>query len=424
MAAWVAASVKSSYSRSVRAKGAAARRLTAVELARAAAVALLGLYLAWWVVRIGVVEAEDNPFFAATVAPNHPRVRISLAMAYFLAQGGRVPDENRRAALDALKQAPLADEPFLLAAVDALARRDNARGDRLLEEARRRNPRLRLARLLLLDRYLQEGRVPEAMVEMKSLDNLVAGASTTLIAALAQMVQDPKMAPQMLPLLRREPTLHEAVLESLVASGADEAVVLNVAGSAAQSGKSEPWKASLLSRLIAKGAFASAWDLWKGFTGFREGPEGKGVYDPSFTGLPGPAPFNWDLMSSGPGVAERSRNQGLQVEYYGRDNGNLASQLLMLRPGRYRLSFQTSGDAAGEGSRLLWTIACNPGDASLLQLPVTRVASTPKSFTGTFAVPASGCPTQWLRLAGVSGDVATDQSATISRLSIEAERGG
>jgi hypothetical protein len=374
----------------------------------------------------GVVDAEveDNPFLAATVAPNHPRVHISLAMAYFLLQGGRVPDQSRRAALDALRQAPLADEPFLLAAVDALARGDNGRADRLLEEARRRNPRLRLARLLLLDRYLREGRIPEAVGEMKALDGLVEGANNVLTAGLAQMVQDPKTAPQMTALLRRQPKLHEAVLENLVASGADEAVVLNVAGPAALSGGSEAWKPALLTRLIGKGALGQAWDVWQKFTGYRQGPDGKGVYDGAFAGLPGPAPFNWDLSATSAGAAERNRNHGLQVEYYGRDNGNLASQLLMLRPGRYRLSLRASGNAAGEGSRLAWTIDCNPGDANLLQIPVTGVGSSPKAFAGIFTVPAQGCPSQWLRLVGITGAVAADQNATISGLSIDAEKGG
>ena len=72
---------------------------------------------------------------------------------------------------------------------------------------------------------------------------------------------------------------------------------------------------------------------------------------------------------------------------------------------------------------MVWTIACDPGGASLLQLPVTGVASAHKPFAATFIVPASGCPTQWLRLTGVPGDVATAQSATITALSIDAEAG-
>jgi hypothetical protein len=375
------------------------------------------------VVKTGVVnaEADDNPFVAATVAPNHPRVRLNLAMVYFLLQGGRVPDDRRREALDALKQAPLADEPFLLAGVDALAHGDTKRGDRLLEEARRRDPRLRMARLLLLDRYLREHKIQAAVLEMKALDNLVVGVSGVLTPALARMTQDPETAPEMVPLLRSQPALQEAVLESLATSGASEAALLNVAGPAAHTGRSEPWKGIALSQLVAQNEFDKAWSLWKTFTGFRG--DTKGIYDAGFAGLPGPPPFNWDLTTRGPGAAGLGRNHRLQVDYYGRDNGDLASQLLILRPGRYRFSFRASGDASGEGSRIVWTMTCNPGNSQVLQLPITGVMSVPKRFTAILDVPASGCATQWLKLAGVSGDVEAAQNANISDLSLEPENG-
>jgi hypothetical protein len=380
---------------------------------------LVGLYLAWWVVRIGVVNAigDDDPFDAARLAPNHPQVRISLAMAYFLAQGGRVPDESRRAALNALKQAPLTAQPFFLAAVDAFVHGDDARGDRLLEEARRRDPRFRLTRLLLLDRYLREGRVPEAVVEMKTIDRLVAGATNALTAALAQMAQDPKTAPRMLPLLRRQPTLQEAVLESLVASGADASVVLSVAGPAARSARSAPWQADLLTRLVDKGQYGQARNLWQTFTGTRE-DERYGIYDSEFIGRPGPLPFNWKLATSGVGAAERAPGHSLQVAYYGREKGELASQLLMLRSGPYRLSFRATSDGS-EDSHISWTIVCGPGEHVLLQLPIGSTGTAARQFTGTFIVPSAACPAQWLKLLGVPGDIEASRNVHISGLSIQ-----
>ena len=426
MAAWVAASAKSSYSRSVRADRAGRRRrLTPGALAKAALAALLGLYVAWWVASIGIVQAEeDNPFIAARVAPDHPRVQISLAMVYFYLQGGRVPEERRRAALDALKHAPLADEPYLLAAVNALAAGKNAQGEQMLEEARRRNPRLRMARLLLLDRYLREHKVKESVGEMKALGNLIGGAaSAVLTPALARMAQDPATSAQMVPMLRAEPTLHEAVLENLIVTGADDSVVLNVAGPSARSGGSEPWKSALLSRMVSRHDFAKAWILWESFTGYRDDGAGKGIYDAGFAGLPGTPPFNWELSSGGAGVAERSQVHALQVDYFGRDNGKLAGQLLMLQPGRYRLSFRASGNAPGEGSRLVWAISCEQGNTQLLQLPLTGVASGQKKFAGEFTVPATNCPAQWLTLTGIVGDVETAQEATIAGLAIDREGG-
>ncbi|MDB5693188.1 MAG: hypothetical protein JWO81_2251 [Alphaproteobacteria bacterium] len=377
------------------------------------------LLAAWGVVWTSAVNAEeDNPFAAARVAPSDPRVRIGIAMVYFDLHGGRVPDEQRLAALHALKQEPLADEPFLLAAVPALAAGNGAEGERLLLEARRRNPRLRMARLLLLDRYLRTGRIGDAALEMASLDRLIGGAGAVLVPAMAQMVQDPQLGPKMIPIIASERDLQHAVLQSLAASDADAGLILRVAGdSGLRMADAKDWQGPLLSRLVDRGDLLAALHLWRRFAGDRDASDEKGLYDARFDGLRGPPPFNWILASGGAGAAERNRNGGLQVDYYGRQEGDLARQLLMLKPGRYRFSFTAEGGARGEGSRLIWTLGCQR-ETQLLQLVLKDVASSPKRFAGTFTVPATGCPAQWLTLQGLSGDVASDQSVTIAGLSL------
>lgn len=365
---------------------------------------------------------QDNPFVAATVAPDHPRVRIGLAVTYFELRGGAVPVAEERAALDALKRAPLADEPFLLAGVAALAANDVARGERLLTEARRRNPRLRMARLLLLDRYMRERRIAEAAEEMAALSRLIPGAGTLLTQAVARMVRDPATSTQAIAILRTRPELENAVLEDLAGSDADPNLILGIAGpSLSRAGRATPpWEQPLLERLVARGDLAQALRLWGIFTGLTGQHGDKLLYDRDFRGLPGPPPFNWKFSTGGAGVAERAKG-ALQVAYYGRDDAELASQLLVLPPGRYRLTVHAQGDASGEGSRLAWTVGCDSGGEPLVQLPLTGVASAPRRFGAAFTVPAAGCRAQWLRLKGVSGDVATAQNATISGLSIDRE---
>ena len=90
----------------------------------------------------------------------------------------------------------------------------------------------------------------------------------------------------------------------------------------------------------------------------------------------------------------------------------------MLRPGRYRLAFRAEGDAQGGSSRMVWSVSC--GDTALAQVPVTGVVSAPHAFAASFTVPA-GCPAQWLKLRGVSGDMQTGQTARFSALSVEPE---
>lgn len=401
-------------------------RLTAGRIAAYAA-AFAGILLAaWLVVRTSIVDAAAaNPFLAARIAPSNPRPKLALATALLLLRGGRLPPDVRRDAVAALAKAPLAEEPFLIAGIEALARGDVRKGEQLLTEVRRRNPRQRLARLLLLDRYLREHRTKEATVEITVLVRLIGGAGGVLTGQLAQMASDPATAPQMLPILAAHPDLQGAVLDSLAANGKDPELIMRVAALSRGRyiGRNEPWQRQLLAGLVQRGELGRALIIWAKLAGVPPPADGqKGLYDGAFRGAPGAEPFNWSLATEGIGVAERTGRSSLQVDYYGHDAGSLARQLLVLRPGRYRFRFRVSGDASGEGSRLAWTLTCHPDGAVLLRLPLAGIDSTPKEFKADFAVPA-GCASQWLTLAGVPGDVETGQSVTLGALSIDPERG-
>jgi hypothetical protein len=228
----------------------------------------------------------------------------------------------------------------------------------------------------------------------------------------------------MLPILAAHPDLQTAVLEALAANGADADLIMHVAAMSPgrYAAGDQQWLRVLLARLVEQHEMARALAIWAKLAGLPPPGDEKGLYDGAFRGAPGAEPFNWALASEGVGIAERTGRSSLQVDYYGRDAGDLARQLLVLRPGRYRFQFRVSGDASGEGSRLLWTLACQPGGAALLRLPLAGIDSTAKEFKAAFTVPA-GCAGQWLKLEGVPGDVETAQSVTLGGLSIVPERG-
>ena len=382
-------------------------------------------FLAWCVIETSAVDVflRRQPAVAVAVSPDHPRVRMALAMAEFRATQGRLSEEGRRKAIAALADWPLAEEPFYLAGVHATAQGQGDLGEKLLVEARRRNPRARTARLILLDRYLRQNRIADAGIEIAALNRLVPKAADRLIPELTKMVREPKSGAALIEVLAHEPALQQAVLGNLAASGADPDLVLRIAASSAATSPTRdglPWQRSLLAKMVENGDVLRAHRLWRGFTGLPAGGDEKGLYDGRFEGLPGGPPFNWQLVSGAAGVAERIKGPALQVEYYGRDNVELASQLLLLRPGRYRLQLRAQGDAKGEGSNLVWTVGCL-GKESILSLPLKEVDYTPRNLAALFAVPA-GCGAQWLRLRGVSGEFARAQSATISDVRIEAAK--
>jgi hypothetical protein len=380
------------------------------------------LLLAWQVVKTSGVDAliRRSPGAAILLAPDHPRVRIALAMAEFQAKQGRLSPAARASAIDALAGAPLTEEPFYLAAVDALANGREEEGERLLLEARRRDARARTARLILLDRYLRARKIPEAGIEIAALNRLMPRAGEVLVPELARMVREPKTGAALIKVLANEPELQQAVLAKLAETGADPNLILDIASSSrstAGTADGLPWQRALLAKLVDSGDLARAHGLWRSFAGLPAGGGDKGLYDGDFRGAPGAPPFNWQFATSTAGVAERSAGPALNVDFYGRESVDLAKQLLLLKPGKYRLQFRAEGSANGEGSQLAWTVACTGGKGQLLSMTLKEVDYTPRGFAAEFTVPA-GCSGQWLKLSGVAGEFPKAQTATISQLRI------
>jgi hypothetical protein len=409
----------------VRHRRSGRRRLSGGRIVRLFLIAVLVLFLGWWSVRMAAVDAvvRRNPFLAAAIAPEHPRVKMALARAEFELRQGRVSEAGRQGAIDALRRSALSEDPFLLAGVQAIADGDGRRGEALLEEARRRNPRSRLTRLILLDRYLRANRVDQAGLEMATLTRLVPQAAAVLAPELARMAGDPKTGPGVAEMLGRAPGIRDAVLDQLALAGADPALILRVAAHGPPSPPGTNWQRLLVGHLVSQGRILDGYRLWARFAKIAVPAEGKGLVDPGFADTVGGPPFNWDLVPGGEGVAERAAVPALQVDYYGRAPVTLARQLMMLRPGAYRLQMRVDGDAKGEGSRLSWNLVCVDSKASLFQLPLVGIDSTPRTLAATFTVPNGGCAAQSLSLDGVPGDVPSDQAVTVTALQLKPAAG-
>ena len=390
-----------------------------MRLVRAVLVVATCLGLAWLIVKTSAVDAlvRMNPAAAAMVAPQDPRVVMANAMVEFTMTGGSVGLQTRTATIDALKQAPLAEEPFLLSATQALAEKKTELADRLLREARRRNPRSRMTLLLLLDRQLRKGEVEEAVITMNVLGRLIPQAESVLTGQLAQFAKAPASRPAIKRVLAQAPDVRAGLLEHLASNGGDPDLILEIAGPGAAPSKGAPpdWQRKLVSSLVERGNVEQAFALWKRFSGIAS-TEGY-IYDPGFKGLPGFPPFNWHFPESTGGVAEASPGIGLQVQYYGRDQAQLVEQTLLLPPGRYRLSMNVAGNVSPEGGTVSFNITCtNPG-STLLVLPLTTQGQGQKTASGEFSVPA-GCRSQKLALVGSPAEFAKESNFTVSALTL------
>jgi hypothetical protein len=385
--------------------------------------AAVSAFLAWQVAKTSAVDASvrQNLPLAFAADADHPRVRFALAMAEFRARNGAVSKQNRANAVSALANAPLSEEPFFLVGVQALADGDTARGERLLREAVRRNPRARTARLILLDRHLRRNDIETAGAEIAVLNRLIPRAGEVLVPELARMVSQPKTGAALVRVLAREPNLQQMVLAQLASTGADPDLILRIAGSNAATAATPaglPWQRALISKLVEKGDFARAYGLWRSFSKVPGTGDNKGLYDGGFAGLPGAPPFNWQFSSGSAGVAALARPPALEVEYYGREDFELAKQLLVLSPGSYRLRFRAEGAAKGQDGQLSWTIGCAGGGGQLVSVALKDVTASPRVIAANFSV-SPACKGQWLRLKGDAGEFGTTQRVLISDMAIE-----
>jgi hypothetical protein len=395
---------------------AGSNRLVRILAAGVAAIVLIVL-----VVRFSVVNAlmQVGPGAAALLVPNHSEAVLDDANDRLRLSGDLGPEVENEAML-AFDKVPLSEVPILIRARIALEEGDNAAADRLLEAVLRRNPRSRLALLLQLDRDVREGRTRQAAVNMATLTRLFSDVSDFLVAELARMATIPDSRPSVSRVMQSDPQMRELVLEQLARRGADPDTILELAGTQARGSaptETPQWLGLMLQGMVARGEAAEARSLWLRMTGADPASRGGNIYDPGFAGLPGPPPFNWTLEMSADGFAERGSNQ-LEAEYYGRREARLASQLILLAPGRYQLSFEAEGQAEGDAGRLAWTVTCNPGDGRLAEVAITGVDFTPKRFAGNFTVPETGCASQWLRLVGTSAEFPKTQQVRIKGLQI------
>lgn len=414
-----------------------ARRLGASpslrEIGSALVLAIAGLALAWTAFRttITAVLPAQSPTLMG-IAPDDARgvlSRATLALAATvdprdptsIGFGRKSLDQATVAAVRrAATQLPLDERPYLILGQQQLVDRQTDRGIRSLEAGQRLNPRNRLIHMALLVQYLKTNRFGPAAVQLSVLSRLIGRTQSAVAIALAQMILVPKTAPAAKRALRSDPDLERLVLIT-IANGTtppDQILALASPSALADAGNRDSWGPVLVSRLVGMDRFTEAHQIWRRIYHLPEAAVAVPIFNPQFRTTPASPPFNWTLTASGLGAADPN-NGGLAVDYYGRDSGDLASQTLVLSPGRYRIAFATEGGKPNAASRLFWTLACATGVKTVLANVAIPTTPGLHRVGGTFAVSAA-CPAQTFRLRGEAGEFPSPISLTIKELSIRA----
>jgi tetratricopeptide (TPR) repeat protein len=379
-----------------------------------AASVVIALLAAIQVARLTIASgySEDRPELAASLAPGIPLILASKAMAE-VGQAAAAGDSLGKPTLEVLRtlasRAPLAIEPFLVEA--ALDQREGqySRAEKLLLEARRRNPRSHAARYLLAETWLRQEKALPALGEMAVLARLIPSSEAHFIPALSQYARAPGAQEELRHFLMVNPGLRQPLLNALSADPDNVELILALTeGSVSDDADPKTWQPRLLGALVERGDYQRAYSLWRRFSGLGDRPTSL-LFNGDFRESPAPGPFNWTYTSGTAGLAETAGGR-LRVLYYGRENVVLAQQLLLLPPGSYRFASPTSGNAAR--GALVWSLVCERSSNSLMELELER------GFRANFSIP-NDCPAQRLELRGRQQEMPKATDVQIGPVMIE-----
>lgn len=383
-------------------------------LGRRLIVVVAGLLLAVQVVRNAAVMALSplQPNTAARFWAGHPDVEVSQGLMEIGAAArvrSNVGQQTFERIDDAAVKAPLAPESFLVRGVAAEAAGNTAAARDAFLKAQWRDPRSVPAAYFLAEYYLRAGDILRGLEQTALLTRLVPQAAATVAPYVAVYARDRSTWPQIRALFRRESDLQKAVLVALAQDAGNADAILALADADHRKPDSN-WLPVLLKNLVNAGDYAKARAVWTAVG--RGGKSGDLIYDAGFSAPEAPPPFNWSLVTATVGLAERQPGGRLHVLFYGNQDGVLASQLLLLSPGTYRLEMSVL-DAPANPQLLKWSLRCSDSREPFATIDIGSGGKR----GGTFQVPAN-CPAQWIELAGRSGDVAEQSDVTISGLSL------
>ena len=384
------------------------------------AVPLVAIALAVLVVRVAIVEANagKSSSRAAAAWSGHP----SVALASGLAEIGNAARDGRpvaRSLIDSLvhsaTKGPMAPEPFLVRGVDASLRGDNKLAGRAFIAARDRDPRSIPARYFLADHYLRAGQSRLGLNEISALTRLVPGSLSGIGPYLAAYARDPAATGQVGAILRENPELEPVVLAALASDARDVSLALSL-WSGGTADRLQVWQNKLLATLVAEERYRDAHSALMRFTKRKlpEAERGAGDFAAKDQG-----PFGWALASGSSGVAEAESDGKLQVIYVGRDDIVLASKVMLLRPGRYRMSMRTNGGFASADS-LAWVIECLPSGSEVARSKLVS-AGAGGIIGSSLEIAASGCEAQRIRLTATAKDLPERVELTIADFRVERE---
>lgn len=322
-----------------------------------------------------------------------------------------------------LAGAPLAGFPFAEKGQAAAEAGDQKRARPLMLEAVRRDPLLAGPHSWLASQAILSHDFEAAIRELSWLYALAPPRRPEIAKVIAGLAALPSASDAVERAIAKSPIWVEAVVGELITSRADPSVIFRMIGAASGTPAGQRVDTGMLVQtLVQRREYELAYLAWiNGLPHSAIGSVGF-VYDREFRKLPGAKPFNWSVAQAGGATADFMPEGGLRVSYFANAPAQLAEQLLLLPPGRYRLETAAANTGGADGNQAQWTVTCVGAGQPLgvLRIPLAR---TPARARVAFEVPAD-CTAQALVLGGVPTEYSRGTEIELMSVSVAREGGG
>lgn len=372
------------------------------------AVVVAALLLAVLIIQTGIagVARYASPEQTLRWAPGDARALAGVSELVLTADAG--PAQKDRAAdlaRDAIRRDPTLGTPFRILGFVAEASGDRARAKRLITHAELLSRRDLPTQLWLIDDAVARADMTGALRHFDVALRTSMLAPAVLFPVLNKAISEPDVVDALAGTLAARPSWRDRYLADAIDKSPELAGLVRLEAKlrARNSPLDGAQMQQLLYRMTEGKAFAQVARLRPAVV--PAAALSQPVIDPGFDVEGGLFPFVWSLFDKDGVWARRTpvseTSNALRLDFHadtGR-GGELARQLLVLKPGRYRVQWIGGHNAPDGVSQPVWSVTCaDPPTKSLMSADMIAGQGARRG-SGEFAVPASGCSGQWLMLA-------------------------
>lgn len=285
---------------------------------------------------------------------------------------------------------------------------DETAAAKFFRAAAQRSVRERVAVYWMMQKSHESRDYVAAIYHADTLLRTRSQASPYVMPFLVQMAESKEAAGELAKTLLANPPWRSNFLSLLAQSATDPRTTLELL-LAIRKTSAPPTAGDLrnyVKALVGRKQHELAYYAWLEFLSPAELNSTGFLFNGSFELIPSGVPFDW-VIGEGAGVTvdiaehpDRYGQRALLIEFgYGRVQFPDVYQLTMLAPGPYRFKASYKGELLGKRG-MVWRIAC-------VDAPNTQIAESPmvtgvfprwKEIDVAFAVPATDCRTQQVRL--------------------------